>query len=90
MNQKVVELKFIILTQLSTPSFFQLGRMKGAWRLLPTAICVDGQLAAPTGEQCWNGEKIAPYRRIIVSSGVSSQKRNPEFGKELKVSRGKF
>ncbi|KAI6192389.1 Dally-like protein [Aphelenchoides bicaudatus] len=68
----------------------RLGRMKGAWRLLSTAICVDGQLAAPSGEQCWNGEKIAPYKRLIVSSGISSQKRNPEFGKELKVSRETF
>lgn len=63
--------------------------MKGAWRLLPTAICVDGQLSAPSGEQCWNGERIAPYKRLIVSSGVQSQKRNPEFdGKQLGVSRG--
>lgn len=64
--------------------------MKGAWRLLPTAICVDGQLAASTGEQCWNGERIAPYRRLIVASGVQSQRKNPEFNGNFKVSRGLF
>jgi hypothetical protein len=63
--------------------------MKGAWRLLPTAICVDGQLAASTGEEpCWSGERIAPYRRLIVASGVQAQRRNPEFGQNYKVSRG--
>ncbi|CAD5233244.1 unnamed protein product [Bursaphelenchus xylophilus] len=53
--------------------------MKGAWRLLPTAICADGQVAQGSEEQCWNGQTVGSYRKPVVPSGIFHQKNNPEF-----------
>ncbi|KAI6226596.1 Glypican domain containing protein [Aphelenchoides besseyi] len=67
----------------------RLSRMRGAWRALPAAICSDGQVAAPTGEGCWNGKQVASYRRPLAANGIRGQKKNPEFS-DLKLSRETF
>ncbi|CAD5231107.1 unnamed protein product [Bursaphelenchus okinawaensis] len=65
--------------------------MKGAWRLLPTAICSDGQVAQNAGEQCWNGETTSGYKKAVVASGINPQRYNPEFkGFNLNLSKETF
>ncbi|KAI6206172.1 hypothetical protein M3Y94_00876900 [Aphelenchoides besseyi] len=61
----------------------RLSRMRGAWRALPAAICSDGQVAAPTGEGCWNGKQVASYRRPLAANGIRGQKKESRiFGFE--------
>ncbi|CAB3360933.1 Hypothetical predicted protein [Cloeon dipterum] len=75
--------KYELETQLSNLAKQVLGSLihsKGFFTALSDSICAQDNFAETEAvADCWNGIKIAPYTKTVVSVGLGAQKYNPEL-----------
>lgn len=57
-----------------------LGRSRGFYANLAESLCSDDSFAETRDTaDCWNGQRVGEYSKMVVSSSLSSQKYNPEL-----------
>ncbi|XP_067014631.2 glypican-5 [Anabrus simplex] len=57
-----------------------LGRSRGFYANLAESLCSDDSFAETRDTaDCWNGQRVGEYSKMVVSSSISAQKYNPEL-----------